>query len=111
MAGFSLPKLTASICPSDTPSKFSALRASEHPQAKFLWACFRDLFHYCAFHLSSIADSARELDFAIRWGYGWNMGPLELWQAADWKQIAAWIKADIDAGLSMAAQAPAWVRT
>jgi 3-hydroxyacyl-CoA dehydrogenase len=91
-------------------SKFKALRASDHPQAQFLWACFRDLFHYCAFHLADIAASARELDFAIRWGYGWNLGPLELWQAADWKQVAAWINEDIQAGKSMSsARLPDWV--
>ena len=49
-----------------------ALRASEHPQAQFLWAMFRDLFHYSAFHLADIADTARDVDLAIRWGYGWN---------------------------------------
>jgi 3-hydroxyacyl-CoA dehydrogenase len=91
-------------------SKFKALRESAHPQAQFLWACFRDLFHYCAFHLADIAASARELDFAIRWGYGWNMGPLELWQAADWNQVAAWIAEDIAAGKSMSSTAlPVWV--
>lgn len=91
-------------------TKFKALRASAHPQAQFLWSCFRDLFHYCAYHLADIAASARELDFAIRWGYGWNLGPLELWQAADWKQVAAWIAEDIAAGKSMShAPLPAWV--
>ncbi|HEX5756292.1 MAG TPA: 3-hydroxyacyl-CoA dehydrogenase family protein, partial [Arenimonas sp.] len=50
--------------------KFAKLRASSHPQAQFLWACFRDLFHYSAFHLASIADTARDVDLAIRWGYG-----------------------------------------
>jgi 3-hydroxyacyl-CoA dehydrogenase len=91
-------------------TKFRALRASAHPQAQFLWSCFRDLFHYCAYHLADIAASARELDFAIRWGYGWNLGPLELWQAADWKQVAAWIAEDIAAGKSMShAPLPAWV--
>ncbi len=90
--------------------KFARLRASEHVQAKFLWACFRDLFHYSAFHLSSIADTARDVDFAIRWGYGWQLGPFETWQAADWKQIAGWIAEDIAAGRSMAAAAlPDWV--
>jgi 3-hydroxyacyl-CoA dehydrogenase len=91
-------------------TKFKALRACTHPQAQFLWSCFRDLFHYCAFHLADIAATARELDFAIRWGYGWNLGPLELWQAADWKQVAIWINEDIAAGKSMSqAPLPAWV--
>jgi 3-hydroxyacyl-CoA dehydrogenase len=50
---------------------------------------FRDLFHYTAYHLADIADNARDVDFAIRWGYGWQQGPFEIWQAAGWKQIAA----------------------
>ena len=31
------------------------LRASAHPQAQFLWSVFRDVFHYAAVHLGSIA--------------------------------------------------------
>src|SRR3954468_23892719 len=56
------------------------LRASSHPQAQFLWAIFRDLFHYVAVHLGDIAHSARDVDFAIRWGFGWARGPFELWR-------------------------------
>jgi len=90
--------------------KFARLRASAHPQAQFLWSCFRDLFHYTAFHLASIADTARDVDLAIRWGYGWNLGPFETWQAAGWKQVVAWIDEDIAAGKTMSdAPLPAWV--
>ncbi|AKH38804.1 MULTISPECIES: 3-hydroxyacyl-CoA dehydrogenase/enoyl-CoA hydratase family protein [Nitrosomonas] len=91
--------------------KFAALRLSEHPQAQFLWAIHRDLFHYCAFHLSSIADNARDLDLAIRWGFGWNQGPFEIWQTAGWNQITAWINEDIAAGKSMSnIPLPTWVQ-
>ncbi|WP_374558215.1 3-hydroxyacyl-CoA dehydrogenase/enoyl-CoA hydratase family protein [Thermomonas sp.] len=90
--------------------KFAKLRASVHPQAQFLWACFRDLFHYSAYHLADIAETARDVDFAIRWGYGWAQGPFETWQSADWQAVAAWINEDIAAGKSMAgATLPAWV--
>lgn len=90
--------------------KFAKLRASQHPQAQFLWACFRDLFHYSAFHLADIANTARDVDLAIRWGYGWAQGPFETWQSADWQQIAQWISEDIAAGKSMStAPLPAWV--
>ncbi|MEJ7746029.1 MAG: 3-hydroxyacyl-CoA dehydrogenase family protein, partial [Luteimonas sp.] len=68
--------------------KFEKLRGSTHPQAQFLWAVFRDLFHYSAYHLSDIAETARDVDLAIRWGYGWSLGPFETWQAAGWKQVA-----------------------
>ncbi|MDX2300315.1 MAG: 3-hydroxyacyl-CoA dehydrogenase/enoyl-CoA hydratase family protein [Xanthomonadaceae bacterium] len=90
--------------------KFAKLRACAHPQAQFLWACFRDLFHYSAYHLADIADTARDVDLAIRWGYGWKLGPFETWQTAGWQQVAAWIAEDIAAGKTMAGAAlPAWV--
>ena len=94
----------------DPAKKFAALRASAHPQAQFLWACFRDLFHYSAYHLKDIAETARDVDLAIRWGYGWSLGPFETWQAAGWKQVAEWIAEDIVAGKAMSSAAlPDWV--
>jgi len=90
--------------------QFAALRASAHPQAQFLWAIFRDVFHYIAVHLGDVAESARDIDFAIRWGFGWKMGPFETWQAAGWEQVAKWIAEDIAAGKTMSsAPLPAWV--
>ena len=90
--------------------KFAKLRASTDTQAQFLWAMFRDLFHYTAYHLADIADTARDVDFAIRWGYGWKLGPFETWQAAGWQQVAGWIAEDIAAGKAMSsAPLPAWV--
>jgi 3-hydroxyacyl-CoA dehydrogenase len=89
--------------------KFAALRISSHPQAQFLWAIFRDIFHYAAVQLESVADNARDLDFAMRWGFGWAQGPFETWQAAGWSDIAQAVAADIAAGKSMSSVAlPAW---
>jgi 3-hydroxyacyl-CoA dehydrogenase len=34
-----------------------------------------------------VADNARDVDFAMRWGFGWA-GPFELWQAAGWADTA-----------------------
>jgi 3-hydroxyacyl-CoA dehydrogenase len=94
----------------DPAEKFGKLRASQHKQAQFLWSIFRDLFHYSAYHLESIADTARDVDLAIRWGYGWSLGPFETWQAAGWKQVAGWIREDIADGKSMSdAPLPDWV--
>jgi 3-hydroxyacyl-CoA dehydrogenase len=90
--------------------KFAALRASTHPQAQFLWAIFRDIFHYAAVQLEHVADNARDLDLAMRWGFGWAQGPFETWQAAGWQTIAAAVAADIAAGKAMSdAPLPAWV--
>ncbi len=94
----------------DPAERLKLLRESDHPQAKFLWAIFRDAFHYIAVHLDSIADTARDVDFALRWGFGWSTGPFETWQAAGWKQVAEWVKADIDAGEALSkAPLPKWV--
>src|SRR5690554_2305821 len=104
------PDVAALLKEKDPAKKFAALRASEHPQARFLWACFRDTFHYSAFHLKDIAETARDVDFAMRWGYGWSIGPFETWQAAGWKQVAEWIAEDIVSGDAMSnATLPDWV--
>ena len=103
-------EVSAILAIRDPAEKFAKLRASSDPQAQFLWAVFRDLFHYTAFHLADVAETARDVDFAIRWGYGWKLGPFELWQAAGWQQVAGWIAEDIAAGKTMSsAPLPAWV--
>jgi 3-hydroxyacyl-CoA dehydrogenase len=94
----------------DPAKRMKALRDSTHPQAQFLWAIFRDAFHYIAVHLEAIADNARDIDFAMRWGFGQKLGPFETWQASGWQQVAQWVKEDIDAGKALcAAPLPAWV--
>lgn len=91
-------------------TKLAVLRKDPNPQAQFLWAIFRDVFHYSAVHLEAIADNARDHDFAIRWGFGWNQGPFEIWQAAGWNEVAGWISEDIASGESMSdPPLPEWV--
>ena len=93
----------------DWAKKLAGLRSNQHPQAQFIWSTFRDVFHYCALQLEQIANNARDLDFAVRWGFGWDKGPFEIWQAAGWQQVASWISADIAAGKAMSnAPLPAW---
>ncbi|MFH1872560.1 MAG: 3-hydroxyacyl-CoA dehydrogenase NAD-binding domain-containing protein [Pseudomonadota bacterium] len=94
----------------DPAKRMKALHDSTNPQAQFLWAIFRDAFHYIAVHLEAIADNARDIDFAMRWGFGQKLGPFETWQAAGWQQVATWVKDDIDAGKALcSAPLPAWV--
>ena len=94
----------------DPAKRIKTLRESTNPQAQFLWAIFRDVFHYISVHLESIADNARDVDFAMRWGFGQSVGPFETWQSAGWQQIADWIKEDIAAGKTLCpAPLPAWV--
>ncbi len=102
-------EVTAILKLKSPAEKFAKLRASADPQAQFLWAVHRDLFHYAAFFLADIAASARDIDFAMRWGYGWQLGPFETWQAAGWADVAQWIAEDIAAGNAMShAPLPVW---
>jgi 3-hydroxyacyl-CoA dehydrogenase len=90
--------------------RLKLLRESTHPQAQFVWSLLRNGFHYAAVHLETIAHNARDVDFAMRWGFGLKQGPFELWQEAGWLQVAQWVKEDIDAGKALcAAPLPAWV--
>ena len=90
--------------------RLKLLRESSHPQAQFLWAVLRDSFHYSAVHLSEVAHCARDIDFAIRWGFGSQQGPFELWQAAGWSTVANWVQDDIDHGRALCHEPlPKWV--
>ncbi len=94
----------------DPAERFKLLRESSNPQAQFVWSVLRDGFQYAACKLEEIADNARDVDFAMRFGFAAAQGPFEAWQAAGWKQVADWIKADIDEGKALANVAlPAWV--
>lgn len=90
--------------------RLKLLREAEGAEPRFLWAILRDQLHYAAVHLQSIAETARDIDLAMRWGFGSRQGPFELWQEAGWLQVAHWIQEDIDAGKALcSAPLPAWV--
>ncbi len=110
-AGEIAPEVAAILAQKDAALRFTQMRASSHPQAQFLWAIFRDIFHYCAWHLGTIADTSQEIDCALRWGFGWSQGPFETWQSAGWRSLAGAIAEDIAAGRAMSsAPLPAWVK-
>ncbi|AVP58834.1 3-hydroxyacyl-CoA dehydrogenase/enoyl-CoA hydratase family protein [Pulveribacter suum] len=90
--------------------RLKLLRNAEGAQGQFLWAILRNSFHYAAVHLAQIADTARDVDQAMRWGFGMKQGPFELWQQAGWLEVAKMIQEDIDAGKALSkAPLPEWV--
>ncbi|ALD89634.1 3-hydroxyacyl-CoA dehydrogenase [Cupriavidus gilardii CR3] len=109
-AGGKADEIVARMLKKEPAERIKLLRESGNPQAQFLWAIFRDVFHYIAVYLEQIAGSAADVDLAIRWGFGWNSGPFEDWQAAGWQQVAQWVKEDIEAGKALSkAPLPDWV--
>ncbi|WP_237173376.1 3-hydroxyacyl-CoA dehydrogenase/enoyl-CoA hydratase family protein [Paracandidimonas lactea] len=109
-AGAKVDDAVAAILAERDPAKrLKALHDSDHPQAQFVWAVLRDSFHYSAVHLAAIADTAAQLDLAMKWGFGHAQGPFEIWQAAGWRDVAQWIQQDIAAGKALSdAPLPDW---
>ena len=90
--------------------RLKLLKNSTGDEGQFLWAILRNGFHYAAVHLQSIAHTARDVDQAMRWGFGMKQGPFELWQEAGWLDVAKMIQDDIDAGKTICtAPLPEWV--
>ena len=93
----------------DAAARFTAWGNSEHPQAQFLHAIHRDLFHYAAFHAEHTSHSLRDVDLALRWGYNWDSGPFEQWQTIGWEEVRRCIQDSLTDGSALAdAALPEW---
>jgi 3-hydroxyacyl-CoA dehydrogenase len=55
---------------------------------QFLWAGMRDTFLYSARRIPEIANSIVDVDHAMSWGFGWELGPFEMWDAIGVERVA-----------------------
>ena len=109
-AGQKADEVYARMLKKPAAERLRLLRNAEGAPGQFLWAILRNSFHYAAVHLGTIADNARDVDQAMRWGFGMKQGPFELWQEAGWLEVAKMIQEDIDAGKALCkAPLPEWV--
>lgn len=71
--------------------------------AKFVWDVTADTLIYAANRVGEIADDVVNIDRAMRWGFAWEMGPFESWDAigvaesvarmeAEGRVVPAWVK-------------------
>ena len=74
-----LPAVEAVRGIEDLGSRLRALVADDSPAGQFLWNLFRDFVIYSARMVPEISDRIVEIDRAMRWGYGFALGPFELW--------------------------------
>lgn len=54
----------------------------------FLWKLLSDLLIYSAERIPEISDRIVELDRAMRWGYAFQLGPFEMWDALAFEETA-----------------------
>lgn len=66
----------------DISSRIRMLLQSEDAAGRFLRKFLGRTLAYAARRIPEIADRVVEVDRAMRWGYGWELGPFELWDAA-----------------------------
>jgi len=48
---------------------------------RFLWSCLSENCLYAARRAPEIANSVVDVDRAMRWGFAWELGPFEIWDA------------------------------
>ena len=78
----------------DLPQRLRALVALPDRIGKFLWELFRDFCLYSAARIPEISDRVVEIDRAMRWGFAFQLGPFELWDALGVPETAERMRAE-----------------
>lgn len=65
----------------DLAGKVQAVVWGDDPGSRFAWEILASDLNYAANRLGEIADSVEVIDKAMRWGYAWQLGPFECWDA------------------------------
>ena len=88
----------------DLHERLRTLMAAKGRGAAFAWAITRDTLLYAAEVAAEIADDIASIDRAMRWGFGWDLGPFELWDVLGVQRVVDRMESD---GLTV----PAWVKS
>ena len=79
-------------------ARVKALVQNDGPAGKFAWTVLSRTLAYSASKIPEITDSIEAVDDAMKWGYNWDLGPFETWDAIGFKDAYERMKAD---GLSL----------
>jgi 3-hydroxyacyl-CoA dehydrogenase len=71
---------------------------------EFTWKTASRLFQYCANRIGEICDDPVPMDHGLTWGFGWEMGPFEMWDALGFRKVTERMRDD---GLEL----PEWIGT
>ncbi|ACS99169.1 3-hydroxyacyl-CoA dehydrogenase/enoyl-CoA hydratase family protein [Paenibacillus sp. JDR-2] len=98
------PIIDAAKAAKGTGAKVRALIGTDpkHKYAQFAWQTVKRTLLYSAALAGVIADSITDIDKAMKWGFSWELGPFELWDALGLEKSVARMKAEGDA-------VPEWV--
>jgi 3-hydroxyacyl-CoA dehydrogenase len=76
-----LPALDVAKNIEETPARIKALVWGKDRVGAFLWKTMSRTFRYAANRIPEIADTVLEIDRAMKWGFNWEMGVFETWDA------------------------------
>ena len=63
----------------DIDQQINALIKLNSKYGKFFWEILSRMLLYCANRVPEISDSYKDIDNAMKWGFGWKFGPFEIW--------------------------------
>ncbi len=86
----------------DPRARVRQLVATPGPAGEFAWTVLSRSLAYAARRIPEITDSIEAIDNAMKWGYGWELGPFETWDALGFQETCARMKQD---GVAL----PAWI--
>jgi len=75
------PSLDAAKSIDDRAKRVKALVWGNDRVGEFLWKTTSRVSRYAANRIPEIADTIVEIDNAIKWGFGWEIGVFEAWDA------------------------------
>ena len=87
-----LPSLDMAKNIEDLPERLKALTWGKDRVGAFLWKTLSRTLTYAARRIPEIADNVVEVDRAMRWGFGWELGPFEVWDAIGVEKSVARLK-------------------
>jgi 3-hydroxyacyl-CoA dehydrogenase len=70
----------------DLPKRIKKLVWGEDRVGEFLWRTMSRTFRYAANRIPEIADTIVEIDNAMKWGFGWEIGVFETWDSVGVKE-------------------------
>lgn len=71
----------------DLTARMQALWNDDGRAGHFFRETTLDLLAYSANRIGEITDNPADVDRAIRWGFGWEMGPFEMWDALGFETV------------------------
>jgi 3-hydroxyacyl-CoA dehydrogenase len=77
----SLPSVEMAKNIEDLGERIKSLVMSPDRGGQFAWKTLKKTLLYSAEKIPEIADDVVNIDRAMRWGFNWELGPFELWDA------------------------------